>query len=89
MIKSRLLSELETLMLFALEAAKPLIELSKRTLNLAMNTDAREEQQDTEPRLMQFSHVFLIDYDRGILYSTSVTTYLSCPSWKMMMQKIE
>ncbi|GFX34852.1 hypothetical protein TNCV_2327921 [Trichonephila clavipes] len=53
---------------FASEEANSLIEFLKWTLNLTINTYARKEKQDTEQRLMQFSHVFLIDYNRGFSY---------------------
>ncbi|GFY63170.1 hypothetical protein TNIN_250181 [Trichonephila inaurata madagascariensis] len=55
---------------FASEEAKPLIEFLKRTLNLTMLM-LEKEQRDTEPRLMQFPHIFLVDYNRGILYLIS------------------
>ncbi|GFS63352.1 hypothetical protein TNIN_441111 [Trichonephila inaurata madagascariensis] len=71
---------------FVSEEVKPLIEFLKRALNLTINTDARE---GTTRYGTMIDTVFLIDYNRGFSYPTSVTSNLSCLSWKMRMQEVE
>ncbi|GFT20826.1 hypothetical protein TNCV_941741 [Trichonephila clavipes] len=62
------------------EEAKLLTEFLKRKPNLKRNTDSREgeEKQDAEPRLMQFSDIFSINYNQGFLFPTSLTTHILC-----------